>query len=201
MNLKLRYKSRGKRKIIRFLVYYSFLAFLLIMYSTFAQYTTVVEGTPKTQVANWNVKINDIDITKENTFTNLIELIPAGDTQTTYEKKLAPGQTGYFDIIINPEGTDVATQYAINFDTSNLPAGIILTNYEIIEDNISANFTNGTSIEGEINLNSTNQSLSENDKRTVRIYWQWEESSTTIPTKDTNYYINSTITVRQKVEN
>lgn len=201
MNLKLRYKSRGKRKIIRFLVYYSFLAFLLIMYSTFAQYTTVVEGTPKTQVANWNVKINDIDITKENTFTNLIELIPAGDTQTTYEKKLAPGQTGYFDIIINPEGTDVATQYAINFDTSNLPAGIILTNYEIIEDNISANFTNGTSIEGEINLNSTNQSLSENDKRTVRIYWQWKESSTTIPTKDTNYYINSTITVRQKVEN
>ena len=82
-----------------------------------------------------------------------------------------------------------------------MPAGIILTNYEIIEDNISANFTNGTSIEGEINLNSTNQSLSENDKRTVRIYWQWEESSTTIPTKDTNYYINSTITVRQKVEN
>lgn len=201
MNLKLRYKSRGKRKIIRFLVYYSFLAFLLIMYSTFAQYTTVVEGTPKTQVANWNVKINDIDITKENTFTNLIELIPAGDTQTTYKKKLAPGQTGYFEIIINPEGTDVATQYNIDFDTSNLPKGIILTNYEIIEDNISSNFINGTSIEGEINLNNTNQSLSESDKKTVRIYWKWEETSTTIPTKDIKYYINSTITVKQKIEN
>ena len=201
MNLRLRYRSRGKKRIIRFLVFYSFLVVLLILHSTFAKYTTVVDGTPKTQVADWHVKINEIDITQENTFSNLIELIPEGNVQTTYKKKLAPGQTGYFEIIINPEGTDVATQYNIDFDTSNLPKGIILTNYEIIEDNISSNFINGTSIEGEINLNNTNQSLSESDKKTVRIYWKWEETSTTIPTKDIKYYINSTITVKQKIEN
>ncbi len=201
MNLKLRYRSKGKKKIIRFLVFYSFLAFFLIMYSTFARYTTIVDGTPKTQVATWNVKINNIDITQENTFSNLIELIPKEDVQTTYENKLAPGKTGYFDITINPESTEVSTQYIINFDTTNLPNGIQLTNYEIIEDGIFKNFEGTTNIEGEINLNNTDQSLSENDKKTIRVFWEWEEAATTIPSENTAYFINSTITVRQKIEN
>lgn len=200
MNLKERYKSRGKKRVIRFFISYLFLALLLILYSTFSKYATIEEGQPKAVIANWNVKINNEDITSQQTLSNIITLIPETTRQTTTDNKLAPGQSGCFDIIIDPSQTEVAIEYTINFDTTNLPQGIILTNYEIIEDNISANFMN-TSITGEINLNSTEQALSESDKKTIRIYWEWEENSTDIPTREENYDISVTINVRQKLEN
>ena len=140
MNLKQRYKSKGSRRLVRFLGFYSILTFFLLFYSTFARYVTVVEYDTTVAIANWQILVNNVDILNGETLTDFIQLIPS--TQTTTNNKLAPGQNGYFDITINPEGTDVAIEYKITFDVSNLPTGIILKSYEIIEDNIFANIEN-----------------------------------------------------------
>lgn len=195
MNLKQRYKSRGTKRLIRFLGFYSIIAFFLLFYSTFARYTTIVKNESTVPIANWQIKVNNNDILNGGTLTNKIELIPS--TQTTTDNKLAPGQNGYFDIIINPEGTDVAIEYILNLNTTNLPSGIILTTYEILNENISANIENNQ-IEGKINLQQMQQ-LTSSDAKTIRVYWEWADGSTDIPTGEQNYKIEATITVKQKI--
>lgn len=195
MNLRQRYKSKGTKRLIRFLGFYSILAFFLLFYSTFARYTTIVKNESTVAIANWQILINDNDILNSGTLTNQIELVPS--TQTTTDNKLAPGQNGYFDIIINPEGTDVAIEYTINLDVTNLPSGITLTTYEILNENISADIENNQ-IEGEINLQQMQQ-LTSSDAKTIRIYWEWEDGNTNIPTGEENYKIEATITVKQKI--
>lgn len=198
MNLKERYKTRGKRRIIKFFAFYLFFAFLLIVYSSYSRYTIIEEGTPKAYIASWKVEINNQDITDKQTLTNVIELVPDSTIQTTTDNKLAPGKSGHFDLIINPEGTEVAVEYNINFDTTNLPTGIELTRYEIVEDNISENLIN-SNIVGQINLTNREQALSENDKKTIRVYWEWKEDTVDIPTEGTNYNISVTINLQQKI--
>lgn len=195
MNLKQRYKSKSKKRFIRFLGFYLILAFFLLFYSTFARYTTVVENESTVAIANWQILINDNDILNGGTLTNTLELIPS--IQTTTNNKLAPGQNGYFDITINPEGTDVAIQYTINIDLTNLPTGIGLTTYEVLEDNISKNIENNK-IEGEIDLQQMQQ-LTSSESKTIRVYWEWSGTSTEIPTGAENYKIQATITVKQKI--
>ena len=89
-------------------------------------------------------------------------------------------------------------EYNINFDTTNLPTGIELTRYEIVEDNISENLIN-SNIVGQINLTNREQALSENDKKTIRVYWEWKEDTVDIPTEGTNYNISVTINLQQKI--
>lgn len=145
MNLRTRYKSSGKRRLARFFMFYSFLAVTLLFYSSLARYVAVTENTPTIEVASWKIQVNENNILSNETLTNIITLEPNG-TSKTADGKLAPGQAGYFDIIINPEGTDVAIEYTITIDTSNLPTGIGLTTYEIVEDSISGNIEDDYSI-------------------------------------------------------
>lgn len=198
MNLKERYKTRGKRRIIKFFAFYLFFAFLLIVYSSYSRYTIIEEGTPKAYIASWKVEINNQDITDKQTLTNVIELVPDSTIQTTTDNKLAPGKSGHFDLIINPAETEVAVEYNINFDTTNLPTGIELTRYKIVEDNISENLIN-SNIVGQINLTNREQALSENDQKTIRVYWEWKEDTVDIPIEGTNYNISVTINLQQKI--
>lgn len=198
MKLKERYKTKGKRRFIRFIIFYLFFAILLIMTSTFSRYATIQEGQPKAYIANWAVKINNEDITNKTTLSNVITLVPDSMKETTTDNKIAPGKYGHFDLIINPTGTEVAVEYTISLDVTNLPQGIVLTNYEIIEDSIFQSFTD-TNIVGEINLSNKEQALSENDKKTIRVYWEWKEDSTYIPTEDDSYDISVMINIRQKL--
>ena len=158
MKLKERYKTKGTRKVIRFIIFYLFFTILLIITSTFSRYTTIQEGQPKAYIANWNVKINNEDITNKTTLSNVITLVPDSMKETTTDNKIAPGKYGHFDLIINPTGTEVAVEYTISLDVTNLPQGIVLTNYEIIEDSIFQSFTD-TNIVGEINLSNIEHAL------------------------------------------
>lgn len=195
MTLKNRYKSKKNIRFVRFLGFYVILAFFLLFYNTFARYTTVVQNESTVEIADWQISINNKDILNGETLVNSLQLIP--DTQITTDNKIAPGQKGYFDIIINPEGTDVAIQYMLNFNTTNIPSGILLTKYEILETGISARIENNT-IEGEINLQEENQ-LTQEEKKTIRVFWEWNEVSTYIPTGEENYRIQATVTVKQKI--
>lgn len=195
MTLKNRYKSKKNIRFVRFLGFYVILAFFLLFYNTFARYTTVVQNESTVEIADWQISINNKDILNGETLVNSLQLIP--DTQITTDNKIAPGQKGYFDIIINPEGTDVAIQYMLNFNTTNIPSGILLTKYEILETGISARIENNT-IEGEINLPEENQ-LTQEEKKTIRVSWEWNEVSTYIPTGEENYRIQATVTVKQKI--
>lgn len=131
MNLSERYKARHTERLKRFLLFYSFLALFLFSYNTLARYTTFSTGTATADVAKWRVQINNIEISNDiQEISNVIELVPSSETKTT-GNMLAPGQSGYFDIAINPAGTEVSLEYTITIDTTNIPAEIKFEGYKL----------------------------------------------------------------------
>ena len=197
MNLSRRYNTNRIRRTINFVEIYIFLTFLLIFSNTFARYTAKIEGNPRTETATWKIQVNNSEISEGEVLTNSIKLVPDVSTQTTTNNKLAPGQNGYFDIVINPQGTEVAVQYEINIDTTSLPKGINLTKYTIQEDNVEENISNNK-ITGEIDLNELQQ-LKESDSKTIRIYWEWNKSGTEIPVGEEVYQIIAEVNLKQKL--
>lgn len=195
MTLKNRYKSKKNRRFVGFLGFYMMLTFFLLFYNTFARYTTVLQNESTVAIADWQISINDKDILNEQRLVNSLQLIP--DTNVTTDNKIAPGQKGYFDIIINPEGTDVAIQYMMNFDTTQIPTGIKLKEYKILENGASAKIENNI-IEGEINLEEKKQ-LTQEEQKTIRVFWEWNEVSTYIPTGEEHYLIQATVIIKQKI--
>ena len=85
---------------------------------TYALYETNKKIDKEIQMAKWEININDIDAIK----TNNIELnnIYWNSNEHVKEGRVAPSMAGYYDIIIDPKGTDVAIQYEITFDYSDI---------------------------------------------------------------------------------
>ena len=48
-------------------------------------------------------------------------------------------------------------------------------------------------------MTETEQALDENNKKTIRVYWEWQKDTTEIPTEEDIYDISVTINVRQKL--
>ena len=157
------------------------LIYLLVLTSvvtglSMAKYQSVYTPSASALIANWSLKINNEDITGDGTtLTNQITLVPDA-TENVSEGKLAPGHGGYFDIVIDPTGTEVSFDYTINVDMSQLPTDIVLAGYNIgttgtRED--STPITDNT-ISGTIELEN-NEPFSEQDVETIRVYWMWND--------------------------
>ena len=200
MNLSQRYNAKSNKRFIRFAFFYAILIIVLLIMNTNAKYINNTPITTKVDVAEWKVSINDIDATTQEVYTGEITLVTNSSlNQTTTNNKLAPGKTGYFDIILDPTGTEVSIEYTINFDLSNLPEDLKMKNYTIIEDSTSG-VVSENSISGEILLNANKQPLSASDKKTLRVNWEWEDKEINqIPDKNEEYKIEASILVKQKI--
>lgn len=92
------------------------------IYDTYALLETDEIVSNDINTAKWNIKINDTLLGDTTSF--VVDGIKIDENDYTKENKLAPGLTGYFDILIDPTDTDVSIKYTISFDFSNVPEGI-----------------------------------------------------------------------------
>lgn len=92
------------------------------IYDTYALLETDEMVSNDINTAKWNIKINDTLLGDTTSF--VVDGIKIEENDYTKENKLAPGLTGYFDILIDPTDTDVSIKYTISFDFSNVPEGI-----------------------------------------------------------------------------
>lgn len=92
------------------------------IYDTYALLETDEIVSNDINTAKWNIKINDTLLGDTTSF--VVDGIKIEENDYTKENKLAPGLTGYFDILIDPTDTDVSIKYTISFDFSNVPEGI-----------------------------------------------------------------------------
>lgn len=157
-------------------------------------------------IAKWNIKVNNKNVTTEGTtLNNMITLIP-NETSNVVEGKLAPGHGGYFDIAINPEGTEVGFDYKIVLDVTSLPIDVTLTGYNIGTSGDSSNVTEiiDNTITGTMNLPSTSVFTTE-DTKNFRFYWIWndvrenDEQHTLAATGTGQYSIGVSVTLTQKI--
>ena len=134
MTLKEKYTIKNKKRIKQFIFLYSILVIFFVMYSSFAKYEKTSEGYTQIAVANWKISLNGNDLTSNNsTLTDAITLIPTTDIDENNPTKIKPGQTGHFDIEINPTDTEVSFWYQVTLDLTNsvLPDGLNISSYSL----------------------------------------------------------------------
>jgi len=150
---------------------------------TFAIYRSEVEGTYTTPVGIWSINVNEYDVENGEVAYNYIKQLQTGTSHSS-DGKIAPGDTYYFDILINPENTDVAIYYDLSLEIdsstvatlgdhikfSNIECNFIDSeeNETIVEDGIIKNDHSAT--RGVIPLSNINAG----DLYKIRVYFEWE---------------------------
>ncbi len=118
--------------IISFLGALSFMLFQVN--KTYSLFETNHTSETNNDLAKWIIKINNINVSATNTFTmadiNWIE------NQHVKNDKVAPGLSGYFDIVIDPKGTEVSVRYDITYDfTTMVNEEFYVNNIEELNEN------------------------------------------------------------------
>ena len=179
---------------------------------TSAKYTGKSEGTDSATAAAFVVKVNQtnlgeaVDLDIKRTQANGSTLVADG--------KIAPGFGGYFDVVIDPTGSEVALTWTI--DNLKLKNGnteldnIEIDKYEVIANGSSAtgyetaNTVDVGTVTGDILLKN-GAALAEADKKTVRLYYTWtgyvdgntDADDTKLQGKDIS--VTGDVTVSQKL--
>ena len=168
-------KVHSNSKLYRYFIYLIVITAIVTGISM-AKYQSVYTPSGKAVIANWAIKVNTEDITADGTTAAKdITLVPETSANVA-EGKLAPGYGGYFDITIDPTGTEVGFDYDIELDVSKLPTDITITEYDLMkatETTADLAITNNK-IEGEFTL-AENESFNADDVTTFRIYWMWND--------------------------
>ncbi len=145
-----------------------FLVAAFAIASSFALFESSKTHTTENDIAAWRVKVNNSAISGDtSTFTvNNVTWI----TQTNVKPgKVAPGMTGYFDIIIDPNDTETSIMYDVTFDFSGLDPDqfeidniVEINNKPIVKTD---EFTYSNII--------TLSEIEEDETNTIRVYLSW----------------------------
>ena len=185
---KVKSKNKGAVVVLALIV-----AIVLSMYA-YSKYTSTLTGNGTSTVAKWSFKVNEQ--------TQTIPDINLGETMDAHsnvvDKKLAPGTSGHFDLILDGSGSEVAIDYNIKLAITQKPTNLKFYLDDKYQTPISE--TDGTlNIAGSIALEDVNTPL------TKTIYWQWPyetgktsneiDKNDETDTKDSGKNVTMTITV------
>ena len=153
---------------------------LCLTSSTYSRYIADATGEVNTQIAKWQIIVNNNDITNSSstniTFTPVIE-----ENENVANNYIAPSSVGYFDIEINPSNVDVSFEYTISLDIANenMPDLMITKYYIIPNDYIEGDPLEEYSLLNNTITNTVNVDNSSEDTTfdpfTIRIYFKWYE--------------------------
>ena len=140
---------------------------------TYSKYESKIRGNEGATIAGWNFKVNG-----ENEQIKSINLMQTCKQETLTNGKIAPGTSGYFDIIIDATGTDVGIYYEVIFENENeKPTNLIFT-YEGINYSSIKNLENV--LKGNIDANDPEKI------KVITIDWKWpyDTANSQIDTQD-----------------
>lgn len=105
--------SKKTKKIIFIQIMYCiFIICLIFITKTYSKYTSFSEGEKVFETADWNVKIENIDITQQKE-CNIDILLNAGDNKYVKEGKIAPGITANGTFTLDVSNSEVKIKYII----------------------------------------------------------------------------------------
>lgn len=206
-----------KFKVVLLLVSLSFS--LCLMSNTYSRYVAAATGNVEVLFANWQILVNEEDIT--NNTSSTISITPVVDTnEYVSPNKIAPSSKGYFDIEINPSNVDVSFNYTISleYDNENMP-DIVITKYAILDENyIEGNDLDLITLTDNKITNTLNYNIATAPEEfsfkpfTIRVFFEWYEGENELmndeadsdlgnsaATEDTSFKINATISFEQKL--
>lgn len=152
------------RKVILLAAFLCVFLCILTLQDTYAKYTSAVNETTDISIARWRILVNDFDIRSNSTTENLITPVFAGNSNIA-SGVIAPTAEGYFDVVIDATGTDLAFAYTISVSNSDDSpvSDIRVTNCTL----------NGTTIPFVDDVITGNISLTDQRVNTIRVYIEW----------------------------
>lgn len=97
---------------------------------TFAKYTSTVSGTGTAQVAEWKIAFSQ-DGTAQSADYNFN--LASADTTNVASDRIVPGDKGVVLLKVNGDGSEVAYDYTVTLDKTNL--GDLKDNFDFYTDN------------------------------------------------------------------
>lgn len=204
MTLNEHYKFHSRKSLKSYTKLFILIVLFIVVLNTFARYENAYNSNPLTQIAKWNIKINNQPITTNaGTIISNANIIP----DNPEESSLGAGDTGYFDIEINPELTEVSIEYTITLDLSYLPANTTITSCELydlegtkIKDISLLTDANGKKyLKDEILLNENREALGESDIKKYRMHCKIDEDVVIEQDEVNNFYVTMEISGRQVI--
>jgi len=161
-----------KRKIRLFIALISLLYCVSLIQTTYAKYVTSADATTSMAIARWNILINNQDLKNNSNFSNKVQPVFTNNSNIA-DNVVAPTASGYFDIVINGNNTDVSFNYTITItNPSSAPVkDLKLQKYTI---------DNGNEISFDENINYISNTINYNDANkthTIRVYLSWIDDS------------------------
>lgn len=157
-----------KKRILVFILFC--LVFIFLFQEAYAKYRKYATVKVDNTVAKWNIKINNETIGNKTTLTN--HITPT-ITSSNYVKDnvLAPGSTGYFDIVIDASDADVSFTYDINISKYDMYTinDLKIYAYSVNDFSTTTSVTDGN-VSGTIQHNTATT--------TIRIYFNWLDDGT-----------------------
>lgn len=138
--------------------------------TSYAKYRRTANTELNATIARWALKVNNQDINHETTLTNTIT--PTLEvSEYVKEGTIAPGSTGYFDIIIDASDVDVDFTFTVdgNYDETTPLSDLIFDKYKI-NDEAEITYSETTGITGTITKNTA--------ETNVRVYFKWNDDIT-----------------------
>lgn len=173
-------KKKNDLKFIFIFIVVATISLLYLANTSYAKYKRKADATVQNRIANWNIKVNNELIINKTTLSH--EITPVIETnEYVKEGTLAPGVSGYFDIVINAEDVDVDFIYTITGETDNKTPllDLEITEYEINGTKVS--YGDDKVLSGELKKNT-------NDTP-IRIYFKWNDDENNLMNniEDTKY--------------
>lgn len=142
----------------------------VVIFNTVAKYTTTVNNSGTATVAKWNFQGDNTSASYD------LNIAPTADTTTLVDGKIAPGTSGYFDIVVtNTSEVGANVTVALGAVTASgesgvVPAGLKFYTDENYTTEINANNAGTFTKNGTLTAKTgeTTPSL------TLRVYWRWQ---------------------------
>ena len=160
--------QKSKKIIFIQIMYCIFVMCLIFITKTYSKYTSFSEGERLFETANWKVKIENIDITKQKE-CNIDILLNTDDNKYVTNGKIAPGITANGTFTLDTSGSEVTIKYIIT------PGKIMYNEEEFLDFKIKMIKANNKILECEngeytdiIELENINELI----KFTIVVEWQ-----------------------------
>lgn len=180
-----------KKKDLKFIIIFIAIVTFSLAYLTqtsLARYRKQANATINVNIAEWNILVNNETINNKTTLTQSIVPSFSGN-EYIKDSVIAPGSTGYCDIIINAKNVDVDFTYEIK---AIIPEESDVPDLKITGYTIEPSETNTTEIPYDENTKITGNIEKNSENYTIRLYIKWEEENGTMNNiQDTQAAINN----------
>ena len=150
-----------------------FVVLLLVIYNSYGLFENNATASEENPVGGWTINLNDILISETGETDIYVDEFVYENSTTINNGYIAPGRSGYFDLILDPSGTDVAIQYEITFNLDDAYEDNITYSVDMLSGDSATQVDENTYV-GVITLDD----IDDGDTISLRVHVSWINDET-----------------------